>query len=222
LTDHKMWWFDWRGTEAVQNPHPANSNHAINMIEAKIAITSVPGSVKHPSGTGMTYNERNAFLAIRGYTSYQGYLASPLWKFIRRRVFDEKGSSCYLCTKSAHMIHHERYTEDNLVGRSLQWMRPICRGCHDKIEVCDGRKRMDLSDVERAAAQHKKETFRHTGFHAPALPRPAPHPNHWQQRQAEAARKLSEQNLSKRQRNQLKQERKRQARKELNRRANGQ
>ncbi len=85
---------------------------------------------------------RDRLLKSLGYTSYWDYLASSLWKTIRTRAFRLKGSGCVLCPCRAEEMHHRKYTKDTLLGITLEWLEPVCKGCHQTIEFYpDGRKR---------------------------------------------------------------------------------
>ncbi len=87
-------------------------------------------------------NPRDRLLKSLGYASYWDYLASPLWKTIRTRAFRLKGSGCVLCGARAEEMHHRKYTKETLLGLTLEWLEPVCKGCHKTIEFfADGRKR---------------------------------------------------------------------------------
>jgi hypothetical protein len=91
--------------------------------------------------TGTRYDRRNAILREMGFASYKAYLASELWRKIRRTVLCD-GNACLVCGKQATQVHHTNYTLANLTGESLEFMVPVCRDCHEAIEFSDrGRKR---------------------------------------------------------------------------------
>lgn len=87
----------------------------------------------------LTYTERNEFLHKMGYQSYTAYLASDLWKGIRRRVFS-RGRRCCLCTRFGTAVHHKFYSKSNLKGRDLKGLVPICSACHKEVEFDLGEK----------------------------------------------------------------------------------
>lgn len=69
-----------------------------------------------------------------GFGSYSEYLASPLWRSIRQRVYEAKGRVCVSCEiNAAEDIHHDRYDRDTLVGKTLKYLRPLCRHCHEIV-----------------------------------------------------------------------------------------
>lgn len=75
-----------------------------------------------------------ALLQSLGFDSYSAYLASPLWRSIRRRVYEAKGRVCLACEiNAADDIHHDRYDRDTLMGRTLKHLRPLCRHCHEVV-----------------------------------------------------------------------------------------
>lgn len=90
---------------------------------------------------GDTHAARNDVLAELGFATYGDYLKSSLWKRVRGEAFAANGGFCVLCAKPAGLIHHNRYRYRDLVGKSLQELHPVCYGCHDRIEYCNGVKR---------------------------------------------------------------------------------
>lgn len=90
---------------------------------------------------GGNYQSRYHYLTELGFGSYQQYLASDLWKKIRARVYRVKGKDCYLCGSPATELHHNRYHRNDLLGKRLKYIHPLCRTCHEEIEFkADGRK----------------------------------------------------------------------------------
>ena len=54
--------------------------------------------------------ERNETLLNIGYRSYEFYLSSDLWKWIREEVVSQKGSTCCCCKRTEYeSVHHEFY-----------------------------------------------------------------------------------------------------------------
>lgn len=105
------------------------------------------------NGKGEDYKSRHNWLSKIGFSSYKEYLASPLWKEIRKKVYKAKGCNCYLCGAQATELHHNRYHMNDLLGKKLKFINPICRDCHEKIEFDeDGTK----SPLKAAAARFKK------------------------------------------------------------------
>ena len=84
----------------------------------------------------MTIKKRNEILLSAGYASYRSYLASDLWKEIRRACFLLKGCKCSGCNKPATQVHHSSYTEENLLCVNLksieQTLFPVCKDCHHR------------------------------------------------------------------------------------------
>lgn len=94
------------------------------------------------AGSGATYRSRDENLRAIGFRSYDDYLDSRLWQWIRQRVFAKKGSHCTKCGKDATQVHHSRYSVNALTGATLGNMWPICVDCHKEIEFDkNGRKR---------------------------------------------------------------------------------
>lgn len=101
-----------------------------------------------------------------GFSGYKQYLKSKLWMEIRIRVLDEKGGVCR-CGRLATEVHHEKYTQDNLSGLSLDYMHPICKACHKELHSIWKKSRI-LSQIGKSkrltesqirnAGKHKQQT----------------------------------------------------------------
>lgn len=77
-----------------------------------------------------------AILKQLGFDSYSDYLASPLWKQIRKKFFRPKRRRlCRICKEPATEIHHLAYYRGVLLGRFLGHMVPLCRECHQVGEI---------------------------------------------------------------------------------------
>ncbi len=103
------------------------------------------------SAVGLTYSERNAVLSELGFDSYRAYLGSDLWREIRARVFANRGRACWVCrVRWAPIVHHRSYSRENLSGRSIRGMVPVCGKCHQHIETFPGGKKRPQGLVELA------------------------------------------------------------------------
>lgn len=80
------------------------------------------------------YQLRNAVVRGLGHKNYAEYLKSPLWISIRRRVLNAQGNKCNLCGGKAECIHHDTYTQANLLGHSFNGLVALCNSCHRNIE----------------------------------------------------------------------------------------
>ena len=80
------------------------------------------------------YAKRNRILKEMGYESYPAYLASPLWARIRVDVLNLCRSRCEMCGERANQVHHNRYSEANLKGESIDGMIGTCGKCHKGVE----------------------------------------------------------------------------------------
>ena len=81
--------------------------------------------------SGMDYRSRNYWLGKIGFKTYQDYLKSQMWRFIRDST-DMRLCSC--CDKPATQIHHSRYHKHDLTGKTRRNLHPICGACHQAIE----------------------------------------------------------------------------------------
>lgn len=80
------------------------------------------------------YEQRNALLRKLFGQTYGEYLASALWARIRGEVLRRANYRCHLCHDRASQVHHARYTEQNLSGKSYKGLSAICKVCHKGIE----------------------------------------------------------------------------------------
>lgn len=100
---------------------------------------------------GRDYSARARNLRVLGFKTYAEYLASPLWKAIRERVFGEKGRQCLCCGRAATQVHHNNYDLWVLSGEQLWGLVPLCGGCHQRIEF-EGESKLT---VMQAKAEYK-------------------------------------------------------------------
>ncbi len=95
-----------------------------------------------PKAAGNQYRRRASNLRRMGFSSYQAYLASDLWKEIRRRVLERDGWTCKRCRGRATQVHHRSYVTKALDGTNIGLLTSVCRPCHEFCEFEDGRKAM--------------------------------------------------------------------------------
>lgn len=94
---------------------------------------------------GKSYAGRAYWLKVIGFSSYRQYLKSDLWKRVRGLVFQVKGRDCYLCGGFASQAHHQRYHKNDLIGKKLMFIQPLCGRCHLAIEF-DGESKMMMRE----------------------------------------------------------------------------
>lgn len=82
---------------------------------------------------------REQTLKEMGYSSYAEYLASDLWKSIRKQVLDN-AKKCVLCKGKPTEVHHKNYHRPTLEGKTIDSLVPLCRFCHYRIEFTKGKK----------------------------------------------------------------------------------
>lgn len=128
--------------------------------------------VRSVSPVPQTYGERDDLLNSLGYSSYQDYLNSPLWWQIRNAVFamhfvpngreitvpsKVNGQSvfrlgsvkCRICPRQAKQVHHLSYARDVLLGKDLSKLIPVCRKCHELIELFPNGMKRSLLEARR-------------------------------------------------------------------------
>jgi hypothetical protein len=112
------------------------------MREGGRCIQGVQGTHHSEERYMNTYTYRNCLLRKLGYDSYEQYLQSTKWAWIRNRAYLYHGRLCLLCSAPATQIHHLGYGWEVLVGLNVKPLAPVCRPCHDKVEFRpDGSKR---------------------------------------------------------------------------------
>ena len=79
------------------------------------------------------YHERRSSLAVLGYSSYDAYLKSSLWKAIRWKVLKQH-AKCHRCGKWALQVHHKSYSLEVMQGLVLDDLLAVCRSCHKRSE----------------------------------------------------------------------------------------
>lgn len=108
---------------------------------------------------GLSYASRNRILKTLGYTSYRNYLNGAVWKSIRKRVFASIGRDCVICRHKATALHHSRYHADDLTGKTLEFIFPICSLCHTDVEFSDGGRKKSMAQAQRKFELMLKASF---------------------------------------------------------------
>lgn len=93
------------------------------------------------------YEQRNMTLRRMGFASYEDYLASPLWKSIRKRVMKAAKGRCHICGDPANNVHHTSYKQKILEGKTLAGLVPLCRTCHEIGEFDTSGKKQTLKQA---------------------------------------------------------------------------
>lgn len=98
----------------------------------------------------VTYQERLVNLKQLGFSNYQEYLNSILWKIIRKHVLyrDVRFCRSRRCNNKSNIVHHLNYNVPTLIGQSPQTLITVCSECHQEIEF-DGTKKRSLKDTQR-------------------------------------------------------------------------
>jgi hypothetical protein len=108
---------------------------------------------------GRTYESRAHVLRLLGFSSYQDYLSSELWKSVRERVFADKGRKCFMCGLAASQVHHNRYHRNDFLGKRTKYLNPVCGSCHVGIEF-DGEKKRTLKQAKVEFHRKRKTHLR--------------------------------------------------------------
>jgi hypothetical protein len=112
------------------------------------------------------YRQRNETLIKLGFSSYKTYLASALWKSIRRDILLPH-TRCRACGNPATQVHHNRYHLRDMNGASKTHLIPVCGSCHKRAEFTKmGTKvgpqrataKLDMIRVETQKIWHRQDS----------------------------------------------------------------
>ena len=103
--------------------------------------------------TDLGYGPRKAALERCGFTCYEEYLRSDLWKRIRELVLMRDHGICSCCEGHATQVHHLSYGDVTLRGDCLDKLVAICRRCHLAVEFAGNGNKLPFA---KAVRKHKK------------------------------------------------------------------
>lgn len=105
------------------------------------------------------YRERDALLLQIGFSNYDAYRKSDLWKGIRTRVLERDNGKCTCCkVKDARHVHHTKYDMETLRGERLETLTSLCAGCHKTIEFAKWGKTGLAESGKRLRRRTKRKT----------------------------------------------------------------
>lgn len=97
-----------------------------------------------------SYRQRLGVLRDMGFHDYDKYLASPLWRRIRRAKVREEKGICYGCGKAdCFKVHHCDYSRDNLDGKTPERLMVVCDDCHSRAEFYGGSLKLGPAEATR-------------------------------------------------------------------------
>ncbi len=106
------------------------------------------------------YTERNDILLELGFKDYKAYGRSELWKSIRERK-RAINPNCFVCergdTEAKIQIHHGKYHESNLTGKSLDDLYTLCAFHHRWIEITKGGYKRNPEDATKEMFKIRKQ-----------------------------------------------------------------
>lgn len=75
-----------------------------------------------------------ASLKQLGFANYADYLASPIWRVVRTRVFRRANGLCEACREAKpENVHHWSYDVETLLGMRMANLEAVCKPCHDQF-----------------------------------------------------------------------------------------
>lgn len=101
------------------------------------------------------YGERDDALRELGYQSYSAYLKSEEWKLLRAEVMPP-GCKCIVCSREATDLHHFSYSVSVLLGVHKELLLPLCRKCHEDVELDEKRKKRPLWESQAILIKNLK------------------------------------------------------------------
>lgn len=121
-------------------PHPVEE---LPVITRKNVLSCVPAKGRHrKSGGGSVVQRRRDVCRMLGFQNYRDYLASPLWRKIRRHIFGRAESVCECCHNAkAVVVHHLNYDAETMAGHADDALIAVCQPCHDNYHSSNGKKR---------------------------------------------------------------------------------
>lgn len=94
---------------------------------------------KHKKKSRSYYGVRDRVLKEMGFSSYEKYRQSKIW---RDFLVEFPYSKCVCCGEDATCYHHKNYNEDTLnLQNTLENIYPLCKKCHYAIEFTKKKKK---------------------------------------------------------------------------------
>ena len=117
----------------------------------------------------MRYAARNELLRSFGFRSYEAYLRSDEWKALRAEVLAEF-PQCICCESKSQVVHHVRYDSATLLGVHRLHLAPLCRACHEKMEILPGGEKATMAQantlmLQMAGKKNQKQAWLKNFYH---------------------------------------------------------
>ena len=103
---------------------------------------------------------RDEVLLRMGFRSFGHYLASPLWRRIKSRVFTRYHGKCVVCGNKANQTHFARHHHEVFVGHRLGQIKLLCRPCREAGEWSPDNRLMDVEEFNERLELFKAPTGR--------------------------------------------------------------
>jgi hypothetical protein len=129
--------------------------------------------------TNSIFSERDSNLELMGFDSYEEYLNSDLWIWIRSRLLLSIADKCECClTTSGLCLHHRDYSLPVLCGNFSNVHRNVvrvCSECHRAIHT-DGKEwfSLDVADERFQVLAGRAVLSHRGGFNRDDLPTELP------------------------------------------------
>ncbi len=76
------------------------------------------------------------------------YLASSLWRRIKRRVLNRDAHTCQLCGGRGTVVHHRSYAREVMEGKDDALLTTVCDHCHHRVHFTECGARRTAAESE--------------------------------------------------------------------------
>lgn len=108
------------------------------------------------------YADRDALVQQMGFSSYEAYLLSDLWAFIRSKCFESpERKVCFKCERSGVLLvlHHADYSLSTLVGTNDRALVSVCVQCHKDAEFDRNGRKRSLAEANKILGWSDQSEF---------------------------------------------------------------
>jgi len=101
--------------------------------------------------------ERSNQKRIARRDTYNAYLTSQTWYYLRIKILERDSYRCVCCGKPATQVHHRSYAPKVLAGRANDKLASVCGLCHHRIHFYDDETRVRKCDVDRRFLELRRQ-----------------------------------------------------------------
>lgn len=132
-------------------------------MQLKRAQEMLANGVQRPSKAAfghekMSGTERDEYLQLHGFASFDAYLLSEHFKEKQQSVLKHFQGRCRCCRRQADGVHFRWYSPRNLMTESGHGIVAICSTCRDKIRVIGPESMQNIAKTDRKLHSIANET----------------------------------------------------------------